>query len=201
MKSNLLALTLDLCVVTLTAYVTVVSILPFSCIGLIVFVSFAFTVARGRLRAGHARFATIAALVSILLFVGIVTAAANYRPSKIVERQLSKPIRLPATRVTLAELSYLSTFDRTVFPIRISMSFADSDKDVVIELAQPDTTLGEFLNAVERNTSLRRRFMHCGNGYTILGGGDCCFGLAVRPEQPVDKHFDVDAYAAARDGT
>ena len=126
------------------------------------------------------------------------------RPSKIVEQQLDREIALTSTRMTLAELSYVAAYDRRSFPIHTSFCFADADQDTLIEFPRRDLSIREFLDAIETQTVLRRRFMHCGNGYTILGGGDCCFGLYVRdPELAVPpfprKRFDVDAYAAGRD--
>ena len=86
----------------------------------------------------------------------------------------------------------------------MSFCFADADKNTVVEWPRRDLTIGEFLDAIESQTVLRHRFMHCGNGYTVLGGGDCCFGLYVRdPELAVPpfprERFDVDDYAAVRD--
>lgn len=159
---------------------------------------------RSRFRSGGARFATANCFASVSLFVGFVAVAAFYRPAKIVEQQLEREISLTSTRMTLAELAYAASYDRHAFPIRTSFCFADADRDLEIEFPRHDLTIRELLSAVEAQTVLRRRFMQCGNGYTVLGGGDCCFGLYVRdPELAVPPfpraRFDVDAYAAARD--
>jgi hypothetical protein len=150
------------------------------------------------------RFASANCLASVLLFVGLVTVAAMYRSSKIVEQQLDREIALTSTRMTLAELSYAASYDRRSFPMQTSFCLADADRDTVIEFPRRDLTIRELLDAIETQTALRRRFMHCGNGYTVLGGGDCCFGLYIRdPELAVPtfprERFDVDAYAADRD--
>ena len=183
--------------------VTAICIIPFSLIALIVFGVASFRTVRARVRSGRAQFAIVNCFVSILLFGGIVAAAAAYRPSKIEEQLLRREFTLPATQMTLAELSYTATFDRQAFPIAISFSFADADKETLIKWQSQDVTLGEFLDAIESQSVLRRRFMHCGNGNTILHGGDCTFGLYVRdPELTVPPfprtRFDVDAYAANR---
>jgi hypothetical protein len=194
----------DLVIAAACAMIAAVSIIPFSIIAFIVFVLATFARTRSRIRSGHARFASATCVVSVFLFVGLVSVAAMYRPSKVVEQQLDREIALTSTRMTLAELSYAASYDRSSFPIHTSFCFAAADQDTVIAFPRRVLTIREFLDTIETQTVLRRRFMHCGNGYTVLGGGDCCFGLYVRdpelavPPFPRDR-FDVDAYAAVRD--
>ena len=183
--------------------IAAVSVIPFSFAALIVFSVATFRMARARVRSGLLRLATVNCLVSLLIFGGIVVSAAAYRPSKIVEQRLRREIKLPANETTLAELSYTAAAERWVFPITISFDFADADKGTLIRWHSQDVTLGEFLDAIESQSVLRRSFMHCGNGYTILGGGDCSFGLYIRdPELSASrlprKRFDVDEYAKIR---
>ena len=193
----------DVLVSAACGIVAAVGFIPFSFIALIVFVIASFRRGRARIRSGRPQFATANCLSSTLLFGGIVAAAAAYRPSKIEEQLLLRKLTLPATKMTLAELSYTATYDRQVFPMTISFCFADDDKETLITWPSLDVTLGEFLDAIESQSVLRRRFMHCGNGYTILGGGDCSFGLYVRdPKLAVPPfprtRFDVESYAAIR---
>ena len=178
-------------------------VVPFSLIALIVFGFAVFGTARARVQSGRTRFATANFLISILLFGGLVGSAWAYRPTKIEDQLLRREIKLPATQMTLAELCYIAAYDRQVFPISISFCFADADKETLIRWQSQDVTLGKFLDAIESQSVLRRRFMNCGNGYTILHGGDCTFGLYVRdPELTVPPfsrtRFDVEAYAANR---
>lgn len=195
----------DLVIATACAIIAAVSVLPFSFIAFTAFVLATLSRARSRIRSGHAGVASANCLASVLLFFGLVAVAAMYRPSKVVEQQLEREISLPSTRITLAELSYAASYDVGTFPLHTSFCFADADQDTVIEFPRRDLTIREFLDAIETQTSLRRRFMHCGNGYTILRGGDCCFGLYVRdPELAIPpfprERFDVDSYAEVRDG-
>jgi len=109
-------------------------------------------------------------------------------------------VDLEETNMTLAELAYLASYERERMPIRTSFCFADADKHLSVSWPRTKLTLREFLSAIESQTSLRGKFMHCGNGYTVLGGGDCCFGLYVRdPELAVPpfprERFDLDAFA------
>lgn len=183
--------------------VAAICVSPFSLIALIVFGVASVSTTRARVRIGQAQFAMLNCFVSIILFGGIVAAASAYRPSKIEAQLLHREFKLPASQMTLAELSYTATYDRQVFPMTISFCFADADKETLIKWQRQGVTLGEFLDAIESHSVLRRRFMHCGNGYTILGGGDCSFGLYVRdPKLAVPPfprtRFDVESYAAIR---
>ena len=178
--------------------ITAVSVIPFSLIALVVFGVAAFGATRARVHSGRTRFATANFLISILIFGGLVGTAWAYRPTKIEEQLLWREIKLPATQMTLADLCYAAAYDRQVFPITISFCFADADKETLIKWQRQNVTLSEFLDAIESQSVLRRRFMHCGNGYTILHGGDCTFGLYVRDPKLTAPRFDVDSYAANR---
>lgn len=204
MNRTMFSIASDVLVPATTGAIAAVAIIPFSVLALIVCLATTVMKTRSRLRAGHARIAAAGALASILVFGGIVAAAALYRPPKIEEQLLRRNIRLSSTRMTLAELAYTASYDPRAFPVRMSFCFADADKHIVIKWPRRDLTIGEFLDAIESQTVLRRRFMHCGNGYTVLGGGDCCFGLYVRdPELVIPpfprERFDADAYAAIRE--
>lgn len=195
---------LDISIAVACAVIAAVSIIPFSVIALVCFVVTVSARTRSRIRSGQTRFAITNMLASSLVFGGIVAAAATHRPAKIMEQQLGREIKLVSTQMTLAELSYSASYDHPSFPIRMSFCFADADKDTVIQWPRLELTLAEFLDAIESQTVLRRRFMHCGNGYTVLGGGDCCFGLYVRdPELAVPpfprERFDVANYATLRE--
>ncbi len=193
----------DFLVSAIFGTITAVSVVPFSLIALLVFCVTLFGAARARVRSGRARFATVNFVVSIMLFGGILATAAGYRPSKIEEQFLRREINLPVTQMTLADLSDAAAYDRQTFPITISFSFADADKEKLIKWHRHDVTLGEFLDGIESQSVLRRRFIHCANGYTILHGGNCSFGLYVRDPELVSPpfprtRFDVEAYAAIR---
>jgi hypothetical protein len=50
-------------------------------------------------------------------------------------------------------------------------------EETEIDFPKLEMTLREFVVAVESQSKLRHRFGHCGNGSTILFGGNCSFGL------------------------
>ena len=194
----------DAILAAVTGLIAAIAIIPFSVVALIIFAIRLLVKSRSRIRDGRACVAITNSIAATLIFGGILAAASLYRPAKIVDQQLARTINLPSTEMTLAELSYAATNDRRSFPMQTSFCFAVEDKDTIIRWPRNELTIGEFLDAIESQTVLRRRFMHCGNGYTVLGGGDCCFGLYVRdPELAVPpfprERFDVDAYAADRD--
>jgi hypothetical protein len=107
-------------------------------------------------------------MVSLLVFGGLIAGAATYRPSKTVEHRLRRMVTLPATRMTLADMSHTASYDHHLFPIQTSFCFADADKDNFIDFPRRDLTLGEFLDAIEMQSVLRRRFILtcglCGRG-------------------------------------
>ena len=195
----------DVLVSAVCGTIAAACIIPFSFMALIVFVIASFRTIRGQICSGRPRFNIGNCLASMLIFFGLVGSAAAYRPSKTEEQLLRREMTLPATQMTLAELSYVASYqdDRRIFPVRISIRFADADKGMLIKWDRQDVTLGEFLDTIESQTHLRRRFMHCGNGYTILRGGDCCFGIHMRDPNPLAssaprEQFDVDSYARNR---
>jgi len=194
----------DVVLAAVCGVVAVISIIPFSFAAVMVFAVATFIRVRSGVRSEDASRAAAVFVVPAFVFSGIIVAAAVYRPTKIVEQQLQRQVKIPSTQMTLAELSYLAAYDRQSFPIPTSLCLAEDDKETVITFSSRDLTLGKFLETLESQTVLRRRFMHCGNGYTVLAGGDCSFGLYVRdPELAVPpfprERFDLDAYAQVRD--
>ena len=191
----------DVLVALVSAAIAVAVILPFSIIPPAVCFAVVKSTTEHRVRDGRSRLAACGAIAATLAFAAVVAAAAAYRPAKVAERQLNRTVTLPATRTTLAELAFHATFDRRHFPTLTSLTFADRDQNVVVEWPARQITVRRFLEAIESQTRLRHEFSHCGNGYTVLGGGDCSMGLMIfDPELKRDQdRFDVDAYASRRD--
>jgi hypothetical protein len=72
-------------------------------------------------------------------------------------------------------------FERTQWlPRYIYIATTSQNVDKQIRFRTTDITLREFVDTIESQSDLRHRFMHCGNGSSILFGGDCCFGLRLR---------------------
>ncbi|MGH7138598.1 MAG: hypothetical protein ACREHD_22865, partial [Pirellulales bacterium] len=65
----------------------------------------------------------------------------------------------------------------------VRISAHDDEKTQVIVFPDTNLTLRQFVGAIESQSTLRHRFGHCGNGSTILWGGDCSFGLHLRPRE------------------
>lgn len=61
-----------------------------------------------------------------------------------------------------------------------SVSVSEGLADRTVQFPSRELRVGEFIAAVESQTPLRHRFGHCGNGFTVLWGGDCSFGLHFR---------------------
>jgi hypothetical protein len=106
----------------------------------------------------------------------LIVLVAAVAPVKVEDRQKSRHITLPKQAMTLAELAepVKQGWDRFYYCcVDVPTGLADCP----VWFPSRELTVGEFISAVEAQTPLRHRFHHCGNGYTILRGGDCSFGL------------------------
>lgn len=109
--------------------------------------------------------------------------AAYLWPGKYTEQVLDRPVSLNSQSYTLAEL-YEATArplrTEIELPIRTAWGFAEEDADQLVAFGVRRMSLREFVETIESQTSIRHRFLHCGNGWTLLRGGDCSFGLLMR---------------------
>lgn len=116
----------------------------------------------------------------VLVTLSIVVAAV-LAPVKTSERVLEHPLVLPKTEMAITELDRETNFENTQWlPRYIYVATASRNADKQIRFRSTDITLREFVDTIESQSDLRHRFMHCGNGSSILFGGDCCFGLRLR---------------------
>ncbi len=110
-----------------------------------------------------------------------ILALAHFAPVKTTDDYLTRKLSLPKTRITLAEMAKLDAPPhRPLHLLGVSISVPQDEADVVIEFPATELTMRQFVDAVEQQSTLRHRFAHCGNGSTILWGGDCSFGLHLR---------------------
>jgi hypothetical protein len=111
----------------------------------------------------------------------VIIVAAILAPVKTTDRVLNRPLVLPRTEMTLAEMDRENNFEKAEWLPRYIYVTARSDNaEIPIRFRKTDITLREFVNTIESQSELRHRFGHCGNGSSILFGGDCCFGLSIR---------------------
>jgi hypothetical protein len=126
---------------------------------------------------GHRAF-TFATYAVVTLFV---IAVAVLAPVKTTERVLELPLTLPNTELTFADMDRENNFENAQWlPSYISVATTLENAGQQIRFRATDITLREFVDTIESQSELRHRFMHCGNGSSILFGGDCCFGLLLR---------------------
>ncbi|MEM9186660.1 MAG: hypothetical protein AAGB00_09220 [Planctomycetota bacterium] len=121
--------------------------------------------------------------------MAVVLAAACLWPGKTCDRLLDQPVRLGAAAYTLAELCDATTLPprtKVELPVTVTWTFAPEDAEKSVAFAGAELSLRHFVAAIESQTSLRHRFVHCGNGWTLLRGGDCCFGLSLRDPELVE---------------
>lgn len=188
----------------LVGWITAVTVFPLLVFALFFFIVSAYSVGRARIEDGHGRRAIVGAIVAVAFFCSVVGAAAAYQPTKAGRQRLAQPLTLPAAKMTLAELAYLASYERDVFPILAHFSFRDADQRVAVDFRKRTMTLGEFFDAMDEQTELQYRINYCANGYTVLWGNSCCFGVFFSDsggDRSDVEHprFDVHAYAAERD--
>ncbi|WP_435015615.1 hypothetical protein TA3x_003159 [Tundrisphaera sp. TA3] len=153
--------------------VAVVTPLP---INLVAFGLWAWLVGRWARRPGRAggRSGVAEWVVPAVLMIALL-AAAEAAPVKVVDRMKARRIALPRRELTLGEMAEPDAWNRFArLPSELPADLAGR----VVRFPEGEITIGEFIAAVERQTPLRHRFGHCGNGSTILWGGDCSFGLS-----------------------
>lgn len=123
-----------------------------------------------------------ATLAVYLLTTAAVVAAAVAAPIKTTERVLDQTFELPATTLTLGQVDTEQNWEQTHtwLPRHVSIDPPPEAADTPIHFDKQQLTLREFVAAIEQQSNLSDRFSHCGNGSSILYGGDCSFGLHLR---------------------
>lgn len=134
-------------------------------------------------------------LIAFGLFGIIVLAAHWYQPTKWERQLMERQVTVPAKDITLADLSfYLSRWNENR-PILASFTFAETDKDKIIHLPSNSPTVRQTVEAIQRDSGIEGRFLHCGNGYSVLFGPDCSFGLNFSDCGIRGEPFDLYEYA------
>jgi hypothetical protein len=112
----------------------------------------------------------------------LIIVAAIKAPVKTTERFLTRTIELPKTTMTLAEIESSPTYGPAPhwLPVSIHVKVEPDEQSTEIAFPSTEITVREFVSVIESQSTLRHRFGHCGNGSTILHGGDCSFGLSLR---------------------
>lgn len=167
--------------------VVVVSPLPIREAAAIVWLVILFVFIRDYFRDGRRKLALAALLLQAFVMAGVVTAA-TLAPGKTADRILDGPVTLPQREMTLAELDQYTEEHRYrhyVFPITVWLTFVEADASNTVRFPEEQITLREFVSAIEGQTALRHSFRGCGNGYTVLWGNDCSFGLSLRDPKTI----------------
>ena len=115
------------------------------------------------------------------LVMGLIVLGAAVAPWKVVDEFKARRGVLPRASLTLADLKAPFDFGLEIpSPFRSSVEVPDDLAARVVHFPSRELSVGSFIAAIEAQTPLRHAFRHCGNGYTILRGGDCSFGLGFR---------------------
>ena len=160
--------------------VGVVTVLPFNFAAFAIWLALLANSARKGLRKQRSTLVVTSVMTQVAVIVAIVTAA-HLAPGKTTDRFLDRTITIPESHMTLAELEGDPNGPRPDWsPFFLTISVPDDDKATVITFPETTLTLRQFVRAIESQSTLRHRFAHCGNGWTILWGDDCSFGLHLR---------------------
>ncbi len=109
-----------------------------------------------------------------------VVVAAVLAPLKTRDRVLQGRVVLPSAERSLGELkAYAEGPGRRSFSTQIHVSFPAAQADHVIRWPGREISVKEFMAAIEEQTRLRCELGSCGNGSTILFGGNCVFGVGI----------------------
>jgi hypothetical protein len=158
----------------LLGLLVVISILPLNGLALVIWIV---TVVRPLRRS----LSNTELALHVSAMAGIVVAAV-YCPVKITERVLDRQVVLPKPVMSLAELRdwTKSPESRPHLPIQTSLIVHESEVARVVHWPRLVLSLREFVSTIEVQTRIRHRFHGCGNGWTVLWGNDCSFGLGLR---------------------
>ncbi len=165
---------------SLLGIAAVVLVLPLNVAAFVLWLAFLVSFARKQLLLKRSTLAVTTVIIQVAVMVAIITAA-HFAPGKSTDRFLDRPITIPRARMTLSELEGDLDGPRPEWrPFWLSISAPEDEKAKVIVFPETTLTLRKFVSAIESHSTLRHRFAHCGNGWTILWGGDCSFGLHLR---------------------
>lgn len=165
----------------------VVSVLPLNFAACAIWIALLASSVRKHRRCNRPKLAVASAITQLAVFFSIVTAA-HLVPGKTTDRFLDRTITIPRSPMTLAELAGDPDGPPPEWrPPSVSLSVAGEEKTKRIVFPATTLTLRQFVRAIESQSTLRHRFAHCGNGWTILWGGDCSFGLHLC--HPPDKAY------------
>jgi hypothetical protein len=160
--------------------IAVVSVIPINFAAFAGWLSFLASNARRQLRQQRPGQAASSTTIQVAVVAAIVTAA-HIAPVKTTDRLLDRLITLPKAQMTLGELE--GDLDGLPPEWRFSwvrVSVPDDERPKVIAFPDTTMTMRQFVGAIESQSTVRHRFAHCGNGWTILWGGDCSFGMDLR---------------------
>ncbi|MGE3315623.1 MAG: hypothetical protein AB7O26_10945 [Planctomycetaceae bacterium] len=199
MRKQVSLILLEMAVMAGLAFAAAATIIPLSVVLLIIALCTAFEFFCVRWKSNRRSGAVVHGLASIAAIALTLAAAHLYRPAKVIEQKLDQSVTLHKREMSLERLAFEASAEPDRFGGRIQFTFAAADKDIVVRWPAETMTLREFVAAIESQTPLRHRFGHCGNGATILYGGNCVFGLWIREPalmgpDPARKIYDGGSY-------
>lgn len=122
-----------------------------------------------------------ASAITQCVLMAALIVGAMYAPYKKTEEILARRVTLPKARMTLGELrDWMEIpWPPSGLPVRITPSFDPRTENEQVAWPARELSVRAFLANLEEQTGLCHRFASCGNGWTILGGEDCSFGIRL----------------------
>lgn len=131
------------------------------------------------------RVSQIATLTTYVAVTALVVVAAILAPVKSVNEVLDRTVYLPKAALTLREMDWEANPQvRQWVSCPMYVHTTKNNADTKITFRSTEITLREFIQTIEEQSPLRHGFRHCGNGSSILFGGDCCFGVTIEERKP-----------------
>lgn len=114
----------------------------------------------------------VPACLAVHLGVWLLTSSiAEILPVKSRERYLERMVALPASEMTLKDLTtYVDGQGRDQFPVPVYLDYPESQAEHVIRWPSRTIKLKEFVSRIEEQSSLEYMLAGCGNSRTILWG-------------------------------
>lgn len=169
----------------------VIGPIAFALLALVIWFFIFSTRVRSRRQRGLAPVPILGTITTALIFLGIIYTAHSYQPVKTVEIELERKLSFPQLEMPLGDLGAWASRHSPTQRILASYQLAEADRNRMIQLPSRELTVREYLKVLDEQIRIDWKFRHCGNGYSILQGGDCCFGLHIRQRNTTGPFFTV----------
>jgi hypothetical protein len=141
-------------------------------------------VARRHFKNGRPEWGRAAIAIQSVVLAAVILAA-HIAPVKTVDKVREQSVVLPKIEMTLTELHEYAEGVVAQRPRFVTgMMEPGAEALETVRFPARRITLGQFVESIEDQSRYHGRYSHCGNGWTVLWGGDCSFGLYLSRRDP-----------------